>query len=104
MKLILLYFKQGRHATNDASIVCSNVGVGCGVAGGSGDVGGSNGGVGGVSIGQGGGGGGGNGGDCSSAARGPQGIWMQYFPLERLNSPCGGGGGVGGDGDGGNSV
>ena len=90
MKLILLHSKQGWHATNDASIMCSNVSVGCGVVGGSGDVGGSSGGVGG-----------------GIAARGPQGIWMQYFPLERLNSPHGGidsdsgrGSGGGGDGEG----
>ena len=25
--------KQGRHATNDASIMCSNGGVGCGICG-----------------------------------------------------------------------
>ena len=67
--------------------MCGNGGMCCGVAGGSGVDGCSDGGS------------GGGGGDI--AARGPQGVWMQYFPLERLNSPCGGGGGGVGCGDGG---
>ena len=35
--------KQGRHATNDASMMCGNGGVGCGVS--SGNSGGGSGGV-----------------------------------------------------------
>ena len=63
--------------------MCSNGGVGFGVGG----IGDDNG-VGGV-------GGGGGGGDDSDeiVARGPQGICMQYFSLEGLNSPLGGIGG-----------
>ena len=63
----VLILKQGRHATIDTSIMCSNGGVGSGVGG----IGGDNG-VGG----EGGGGGGGGGGDDSDeiVATEPQGI------------------------------
>ena len=64
--------------------MCSNGGVGFGV-GGIGDDNGV-----------------GGGGDDSDeiVARGPQGICMQYFPLEGLNSPLGGIGGGSGRGRG----
>ena len=74
--------KQGRHATNDASIVCSNGCVGCGGDGGAGCD------------------------DCDGddiVARDPHGICMEYFPLDGLYSPHGGGGGNGGGGVGGGS-
>ena len=81
--------------------MCINGGVGCGVGG----IGGDNG------VSGEGGGGRGEGGDDSDSdeivARGPQGICMQYFPLEGLKSPLGGigsdsgrGSGGGGDGEG----
>ena len=69
--------KQGGHATNDASMMCSNGCVGCGGDGGAG---------------------------CDNCdgddivARDPHGICMEYFPLDGLNSPLGGGGGGGGGG------
>ena len=91
-----IYYKQGRHATNDASIMCSNGCVGCGVGGGgiNGD--------GGAGCNDGGDDSGGDdsGGD-DIVAREPQGICVEYFPLEVPNSPLGGGGSGGGGGGGG---
>ena len=85
-----LLTEQGRHATNDASIMCNNGCVGCGVANSGDDGAGCN-----------------YGGDDSGGdeivAREPQGICIEYFPLEVPNSPLGGGGGGGGDGGGGGS-
>ena len=53
--------KQGRHATNDASLMCENCGVGCGV--GSDDSGGGSGGV------------------DEIVAEGPEDVLKRYFPL-----------------------
>ena len=93
----LVLTKQGRHATNDASIMCSNSCVGCGVGGGGicGDGGGA-----GCYDGGDNSGGDDSGGD-DIVAREPQGICVEYFPLEVPNSPLGGCGGGGGSGGGG---
>ena len=73
--------KQGRHATNDASLMCENCGVGRGV--GSDNSGGGSGGV------------------DEIVAKGPKDVLKRYFPLQWLNCPLygvglGGGGGGGG--------
>ena len=65
--------EQGWHATNDASLISSNGGFGGGGSG-SNNCGGE------------------SGGD-DIVAKGPQGIWMQYYPLWRLNSSLGDDGG-----------
>ena len=81
--------QQGRHATNDASIMCIN-----GCVGGGGGISGDDG--------AGCNDGGDDSGDDDIVAREPQVICVKYFPFQVLNSPLGGdGGGVSGGGGGG---
>ena len=67
--------------------MCGKGGLGCGANVSSGAVGGCDSG----SDGSGSSGDGADSGGNEIAARGSHGIWMQYFSLEGLNSPHGGG-------------